>query len=128
MGTYFKMDTVDFVSSRVTSKSREEIKERRENVLEKAERKAKKAQIEKDKASGWMLPDVENALFSSKPSKKSHKDKKHKKKKKSKKKRKKHDSSSSKSDSKDDPVEKEVIKSKPKETQRDSWMEFGSSF
>ena len=100
------MDTVDFVSSRVTSKSREEIKERRENVLEKAERKAKKAQIEKDKASGWMLPDVENALFSSKSSKKSHKEKKHKKEKKSKKKRKKHDSSSSSSESEDEWVEK----------------------
>ena len=122
------MDTIDFVSSSVTSKSREEIKERRENVLEKAERKAKKAQIEKDKASGWMLPEVENALFSSKSPKKSHKEKKLKKEKKSKKKRKKHDSSSSSSESEDEWVEKSYKhkkhkkekKSKKKRKRRDS--------
>merc|ERR1712079_878937 len=81
-------------------------KERRENVLAKAERKAKKAQAEKDKASGFMLPDVEDRLFSlnksDKSSKKSHKEKKRKKEKKSKKKRKKHDSSSDSSSESED--------------------------
>ena len=58
------MNSIDFVSSKITSRSREEINERRENVLAKAERKAKKAQAEKDKASGFMLPEVEDRLFS----------------------------------------------------------------
>merc|ERR1711874_536255 len=108
MGTnFFKMDSIDFVSSKLSSRSREEIKERREYVLAKAERKAKKAQAEKDKASGWMLPEIEDRLFSSsKSSKKSHKEKKHKKEKKSKKKRKKYESSSSSSESEDEWVEK----------------------
>ena len=170
------MSSIDFVSSKISSRNREEIKERRENVLAKAERKAKKAQAEKDKASGFMLPDVEDRLFSlnksdksskkshkekkrkkekkskkkrkkydsssdsssesedewvEKSAEKSHKHKKHKKEKKSKKKRKKHESSSgsSSSDSKDDDdrVEKESSKPKPM-VQRESWMDFGTSF
>merc|ERR1739838_813545 len=118
---FLKMDSnsIDFVSSKISSRSREEIKERRENVLAKAERKAKKVQAEKDKASGFMLPDVEDRLFSiNKSSKKSHKEKKNKKEKKSKKKRKKHDSSSSSSESEDEWVEKTSHKHKKKKKKK----------
>lgn len=149
------MDSVGFVSSRVSDRKRDLIREQRKNILDKAERQSKKEAERREKEGSWMLPDVEENLFSSSSkSKKSKKEKKSKKKskkskkkrrrsssssnsdsdseeevkksKKSKKKRKKRSSSSSSnSDSEDEWVEK---KSSTASQQRDSWMQLGGDF
>ena len=129
------MDSVSFVSSRISDRKREDIREAREHVLAKAEKKAKKAAKEREKEKGWMLPNVEENLFSnadkrSKKSKKkkSHKEKKHKKEQKSKKKkRKRSSSSSSDSTSEDEWEEKPSSSSVKKHSERDSWMDMGLS-